>query len=226
MTRKLAQWSPRRIPPEPSPRPKLPYSKRKAWWPAIFLLNLLLLACWLAARFAFLIWHNRRSIAEQSFVWLWRIPTLLGVAWLVYDRVYETDATLSVAASDPKWAFEFPFVITNASHIFAIRNVQWACRFVRVTTEKNSGIGNLAFAHGSKSVIEAGQVLNIDCMSGIAFAEGQGKPILKEGVIQILLEYDADFFGLFSLHRKPIPTTFTWFASASNPQWIKGESAR
>jgi hypothetical protein len=172
------------------------------------------------------LWGHKLKALDWAAVFFWRGVTLLGVMWLVYDRIYETDATLSVSASDPKWAFEFPFVITNASHIFAIRNVQWACGFLRVITEKNSGFENMALAHDSKSVIEAGQVLNIDCMRGITFAEGEGRPILKEGVIQIRLEYDADFFGWFSLHRKPIPTTFTWHANASNPQWIKGEPAR
>jgi hypothetical protein len=123
-----------------------------------------------------------------------------------------------------KHAFEFPFVITNPSHIFAIRNVRWACQVDRVAWEGNGGIANLALASGTTKVIEAGQVLNIDCLKSVlnlAF-----KPVLTEGLIFIALEYDADFFGLFSLHRKPIPTKFTWQATASNPQWIKGDFAR
>ncbi len=203
---------------------KLLYSKRRVWWPAIFLANLGFLILWAIGSLAAWLWGHKLLALDWATVFFWRSVTLLGVIWLVYDRIYETGATLSVPASDPKWAFEFPFVITNPSHVFAIRNVSWICGAIRVATEKNSGLQDIGIAHGSKSVIEAGQVLNIDCLGGVHF-EG-GRLALKEGVIQIKLEYDADFFGLFSLHRTPIPTTFTWYPDASNPQWIKGESAR
>jgi hypothetical protein len=208
------------FPQTPSTPAKLRYSERRIWWPAIFASNLGLLILWAVGRSATWVWGHKLRALDWAAVFFWRSVTLLGVIWLVYDRVYETDATLSVSASDPKWAFEFPFVITNASHIFAIRNVRWTCQFMRVIWEENGGFQNLQVAYGSTSIIDAGRVLNINCMKGFNVPN---KLALKEGIIRIVLEYDADFFGWYSIHRKPFPTTFTWFASASNPQWIKGE---
>jgi hypothetical protein len=212
------------FPPTPSTPAKLPYSNRRVLWPGIFLLNMLLLVLWLVGRTVFWIWRNKWTAAEWIWVLFWRGVTLLGVLWLVYDRVYEADATLTAPVSDPKSALEFPFVITNPSHVFAIRNVRWGCVLGRLEWTGGSGFRDLTLASGTTKSIGPGQVLNIDCLKGVV--ELGFKPVLTIGELGIALEYDADFFGLFSLHRTPTPTNFVWHASASNPQWIKGEPAR
>jgi hypothetical protein len=83
------------FPETPSTPAKLQYSKRKIFWPAIFLLNLFLLFLWLIGRAVFWVWRNKWVAAEWVGVLFWRGVTLVGLIWLIYDRVYEADATLS-----------------------------------------------------------------------------------------------------------------------------------
>src|ERR1700737_1475190 len=121
--------SPEARPEMPSSPAKLQYQNhRKYLWPLIFVLNLASLGMWCLGYGAIWTWHHRWRTAKWIGVLFWRSATLLSVGYLVYDRYYETDATLSVPASDPSFPFTFPFAITNNSHVFAIRNVAWSCR--------------------------------------------------------------------------------------------------
>src|SRR5271156_1175186 len=43
------------------------------------------------------IWHDKSLMAT----WLFRLLTLFSVGYLFFDRRYETDATISLVASDP-----------------------------------------------------------------------------------------------------------------------------
>jgi len=218
----------------------LPYPGARILWPLVFLLNFLSRCFWFAGRYsqqaAVWTWAHRWNILCGLWTGLrhfanifWRVLTLLSVGYLVYDRIYESDATISSPASDPNFAFEFPFTITNNSHVFAIRNVRWDCHALKIKYENNSSIENGQFIQGTAASIAAGQSLNIDCAvigPKSRMIRTPDKPRAAEAVMEIALAYDADFFGLFSLHRQPAPTLFTWFADASNPRWIKGNFAR
>jgi hypothetical protein len=79
-------------------------------------------------------WDYLASVIKAVIFWIWRLITvnnafrfltLMSVGYLVYDRVFETDASVSVQASDPNDAFEFPFSINNNSHLFSISNIHW-----------------------------------------------------------------------------------------------------
>jgi hypothetical protein len=175
------------------------------------------------------LWHRPLRVLGGLWGFLFRIATLLSVGYLVYDRVYEADATLSASASDPTFAFAFPFTITNNSHMFVIREVKWACQALKVKFGNNNTIADSQIIRGSTSAIERGQSLNIDCSivgPNSHFFHTDGKVSIDEAVVKIALSYDADFFGWFSLHRTPEPTIFTWFTDATNPQWIKGNFAK
>ena len=116
-----------------------------------------------AVWFGLSIWKHRWGLARTLSLGFWRLVTLASVAYLVYDRIYESDATLSVSASDPNFAFEFPFTITNNSHVFAIRNVKWSCHILSIKFEKGNVGTEWETIRGASNVIAAGQNLNIDC---------------------------------------------------------------
>lgn len=218
----------------------LPYRGHKILWPAIFALNLVSYFLWHLGRLilwmAHSAWSHRWAILLACWNGLrvstrvfWRIVTLVGVVYLVYDRFFEADATLSAPASDPSFAFEFPFTITNNSHIFAIRNVAWNCHILRLRFGNNNTLQEGQFIQGTAAMIAPGQSLNIDCSvigPKSRMIRTPEKPSISEATLEIALAYNADFFGIFSLHRRPPPALFTWFPDASNPQWIKGNFAK
>lgn len=194
----------------------------------ILVLNLVSVGMWCLGSGAFWIWHHRWKTAKWIAILFWRGVTLLSIGYLVYDRVYEADATLSASASDPTFAFAFPFTITNNSHIFVIRNVRWSCQALHIKWGNNNRIENSQIISGSRSEIAAGQPLNIDCSivgPNSRFVHTDAGIKVDQATIRIVLEYDADFL-FFRLHRTPPPTLFTWWGSASNPQWIKGNPAQ
>ena len=189
----------------------------------------------------FLLWHFGNVIRiSPRWTWthkwlilrfvgnaVWRVATLLSVSYLVFDRLYETGATVSSPSSDPRDPFLFPFSIANNSHLFPIYNVQWICR--HISTKSNVTLTNVSFEWHTENNIDRGNVLNIDCndvgpRSHIIHTETP--PIYTEAIIDIELKYDINIFGLFSKTIHPNPTRFTWIAQASNPQWVRGEFAR
>ena len=168
-------------------------------------------------------WHS-------GFVgtWVFRIITLLGFFYLIYDRFYETSATISSPVLNVQRQFVFVFTITNNSHLFTIRNVSWNCITDHMKTTNGSVINNVEIAiSGSSSEILPGQDLNINCNTtprgGPAFPSPPDVKI-SEATIRIKISYDADIFGFFSLrHISPSPTRFSWFTEGATPQWIRGD---
>jgi hypothetical protein len=210
----------------------LPYRGRRLWWPLIFLANVLLWVIGRAGeitlRMQYWFWREKGWLARQLANIFWRAATLLSVSYLVYDRIYETSASISVPASDSKNPFLFPFVITNNSHVFRIRNIVWSCQYAKLQAD-HVELQNVAMTiRGSKSEIGEGQSLNILCnpiSPTSQFIRIDKMPVISEAVIAIQLTYDSDIFG-FLWRRHPPMTTFTWAANATNPQWIRGDYAQ
>jgi hypothetical protein len=178
-------------------------------------------------RLASRLWHHPRR--ETFWSWFFRFLTLLSVSYLVYDRIYETEATIEVSASDPAFPFTFPFIIKNNSHISAIDNVRWACRYIHMEFGNHNTLDAGQQILGSTSTIAAGKTLNINCNAigpNSRFIHENEKPKISSVTLAIELSYVSKFFGLLPWHRHPTPTLFTWFPDATNPQWIKGDFAR
>jgi hypothetical protein len=157
-------------------------------------------------------WKKHDGVAA----WTFRLLTLISFGYLIYDRIFETSATISSVASDPNNPFYFPFSITNNSHIFTLRDIQWTCAVVSAKTN-NITLTNVSFGftdHASE--ILPGDVLNISCKRAIV-----GLPPVTQLVMSIDVVYDTKLLGIYSLTRCP-KTLFTWTADASNPQWIRG----
>lgn len=170
--------------------------------------------------------HKRmRHLWRLLAVGFWRGATLLSVSYLVYDRIYETDATISAPASDPNFPFTFPFSITNNSHVFAIRNVTWTCQYIKLLWGNDNQITDSREIRGSVSEILPGHNLNFDCaaIGPTSRFIRSDKAHVSAAEIQIAVTYEASLFGLFGLSRHPSPTKFTWFSDAANPQWVKGD---
>lgn len=204
---------------KPSNLAILPYPTRRIFWPAIFLLNLLSQCLWYfgyAVRFlAISVWKHRSTLSTS----FWRAITLVSIFYLIFDRMYETSATISLVASDPKEPFYFPFTITNNSHIFNLKDIRWTCNFKELIYERNNVATDNRSIFGTKSEILSGDVLNIPCRFPIVFTNTR----LLAGTIFIEIEYETSIFGLFDWHRHPKPTRFTWAANATNSQWIRGD---
>src|SRR4051794_24409461 len=87
-----------------------------------------------------LVWPYRNPIRSLKLAWLglWRAAAAISVGYLVFDRIYETNATMASPASDPNEPFRMPFSITNNSHIFALKNLSWTCTALSIRTENNT----------------------------------------------------------------------------------------
>jgi hypothetical protein len=147
-----------------------------------------------------------------------------SVSYLVFDRIYETGATVSVVASDSNDPFKFPFSINNNSHIFSFSQIEWRCLFLYARAGRFEFHNDL-LGSGTILKLPAGQNLNISCdLSGPIITTPKLK--FTSAVIKISLSYKANMFSLYHWPRAPPPTIFTWIGDASNPQWVRGDFAR
>jgi hypothetical protein len=174
-------------------------------------------------------WPRHHPKAFAKFLWngFFRLAAVLSVGYLVYDRLYETAATLSApSSSDPNDPFVFPFSITNNSHIFRITDVNWTCTVASLhtptTTLENVGVAQ----SGHTSQIERGKTTNFRCAIGLFPAGPKAAGAVKEAELFVTFSYKTDFFGLFEFPSDPQSTRFRWYGEASNPQWIKGDDLR
>jgi hypothetical protein len=159
----------------------------------------------------------------QIITWLLRTITVLGFSYLILERMYESNLTVSVVASDPEDPFRYPFSINNNSHLWSVSNIQWYCLLISIQGP-HLDMGRNVLASDSVSNIPAGRKLNISCASSII----QPMPKITSAVIEIALSHDIniDIWVIHhQWHRYPDPTLFTWAGRASNPQWIRGEFA-
>jgi hypothetical protein len=147
------------------------------------------------------------------------VGTLVGVVYLVYDTYFQTEATVSSVASDPKNPFLYPFTLANNSHVFSLKNVQMTCRLITIVYPNNMVIeGPKLIYRATANEIPPNGVLNLRCG-----AVAPGAPPLSAAEIIIEANYDVPIIFGLSKSRAILPTRFTWVASASNPQWVKGE---
>jgi hypothetical protein len=151
------------------------------------------------------------------------IGSTVGVVYLIYDSIYQTGATISSVASDPKHPFAYPFVITNNSNIFAIRNLEWTCDIVHGGIPDNNFYAqNLSVSHdtqGQVHIIEPGNVLNVSCSQ--EFGNMPGNSIIT---VKIGTYYETTILWIYTFPRCP-RQVFTWATWASNPQWVRGDYA-
>jgi hypothetical protein len=171
------------------------------------------------------IWFHRTKIFEGIL----QIGAVAGIVYLVLDTYFQTEATISSTASDPKDPFYFPFSVANNSHIFSIRDVKWRCVFVYMMNDSHVAFMNDGTdGSGFQEEILPNGILNIDC-NGLNPVLRIAPPIMA-AKISIDLSYNTSVLRtkLFSwqFHRAPPPTEFNWYGGASNPQWIKGKSLR
>ncbi len=199
----------------------LPYRGHWSFWPLIFVLNVASFCLWcvgyLIRAVAIWIWKNPSKTFRVVSTIFWRTAALASIAYLVADRIYETGATISSTGSDPKNQFYFPFAISNNSHIFTLRHIQWTCQ---VVSGKFGGItlSNVGFVFsGRANEIAPGDVLNVSCRRAIA------GPPPTELVLAVSVKYDTNIFG-YTFGREP-KMLFTWAADATNPKWIRGKLA-
>lgn len=219
----------------PEPRQRTPRRRASVRFLSRVLLRSLALLwrawIWLADHllFAPAAWAMRNPGRIARWVWsgLWRLAAVLGVGYLVFDRIYEISATVSSPASDPNDQFRLPFTITNNSHIFSIRHISWLCTTVTVDTDPPNTIANNKTSRGTESILAPGQAINFDC--NVAGPTSHSIKILENKIIGATLEisfsYDADLFG-WLWHRAPPPTRFTWASNSTSSQWIRGKIAK
>jgi hypothetical protein len=171
---------------------------------------------------AFLTW-----LKANFFTQLFRVFTLISVSYLVYDRIYETGALIQSPASDPNDPFLFPFSITNMSHIFALRDIEWRCKFPFRTYDRvnlmdgnpDNIFENISNVSGTSKELPPGGVLNVSC--GHPLGNTQLFPFQDIKVL-IYVNYNTNILWLHTLHRSP-SEQFTWAGTAERPQWIRGQ---
>jgi hypothetical protein len=173
------------------------------------------------------LWRCSVGIVARATSWSWqhrwdfwsgffRLSTLLSVGYLVFDRIYETGASISSTGSDPKNPLYFPFALTNNSHIFRLRNIRWNCHFLDAQfgflTLRNAG---MSFG-GTVAEIAPGNVVNVSCKRAV-----MGFPTPSKLSLRLEVQYDTNILG-FTLHRVP-SMLFSWAADSSVPMWIRGD---
>jgi hypothetical protein len=176
-------------------------------------------------------WVRRNPSRVLRSLWsgFFRIATLISLSYLIYDRLYEIEATISAPLLNAPRPFAFVFTITNNSHLFTIRDVDWTCSVDHMkTTHGNDLTSSGVNIKGSEAKILPGQNLNVHCnglRNKILAYLFDPEDRITEGTMRVALKYDIDIFGVFTLHPTPPPTTFTWSTEGETPLWIKGPFA-
>lgn len=171
----------------------------------------------LLARFVRWVWRDDHLV----IAWLFRALAVLSVGYLIFDRIYEIGATVSSPGSDPTKPFAYPFLITNNSHVFTLRNIRWTCHILDIKYDNpNYRVQEASVVRtGSTNTLGPSDSIAIPCSNPVAIPA----KILTTDV-RICVSYEAQILGrLWPSHPNPNPTRFTWAGWASNPQWIRGQ---
>jgi hypothetical protein len=135
--------------------------------------------------------------------------------------------TISAPVPNALKAFSFPFAMTNNSHLFSIRNLEWQCiAAAHLKTDTNQPFEDIKLVSGSSSAINPGETINVNCNK----PHGTGQIIgstgqVVEGRMVIRVRYNVPIFGVFFWPRLPAPTEINLFTDGASPQWIKGRFA-
>jgi hypothetical protein len=176
---------------------------------------------------------RRLAAARNAVRYIWGaieklavILSFVGVAYLVYDSLYQTNLTMSFVYSDAATALDNSIAIQNRSNLFSVRNIQWSCYADHLQFEQNITINKMNLAFETISAIEPGEILNVACNTTrrVSVFGFEGQKLLSGGIV-LSLSYDADIFGLWTYHRK-VTTPFLWIGNIAQGQWVPGNFAR
>jgi hypothetical protein len=171
------------------------------------------------------LWHASCWVGTSALPWFLKrlldVGTFVGIAYLVWDSLYQTTIGLSFVYSDAATGLENPIAIQNKSNIFSIRNISWQCHVQDATYERNNRLINVIVELGGTSLIEPGRSINISCQKKGGFqAVKIADAKLISAHITMNVTYDADFFGLWQ-YRRRISVPFTWIDTIAQPQWVQ-----
>jgi hypothetical protein len=177
---------------------------------------------WIAHRPGWIRQHPSK-VARSLWSGVFRVATLISVGYLVYDRLYETGASIETIASDPADPLLFPFSVTNNSHVFWMHQVKVACEYRSLLFEKNSHFVYDSYVSSSvPQEIPIGTALLYSCRGPTP------KLALKSGELGISISYETNIMNLYRwVHANTTyPTKFTWYSAPTSARWIKGVLAR
>jgi hypothetical protein len=153
-----------------------------------------------------------------------RPATYLSLAYLLYNSLYQTGASVAVAFSDPRFPLASPFQVTNNSNLYNMKNASLSCRVGELNFGQVEWKGGTFIAYNKPQLIPIGETLNFFCR--VLDVVG---PSLREGsTIEIVLQYDINILGIpwISWHLHPNPSLFTWVTGRGVSQWVKGPFAK
>jgi hypothetical protein len=188
--------------------------------------SLLLLANRMLGRLYAQLWKALRWCFVDGWKWILKrildLGTLLGIAYLVWDSLYQTTVGLSFVYSDGSTGLENPITIQNKSNLFWIRNIRWKCSLLDVDFGNHNSIENIFVGFsGNISAIAPGAAANIACQKrGADQIINLNGAKLNSAHITMNISYDADFFGLWYYQRQTT-VPFTWVGNISQPQWVQ-----
>jgi hypothetical protein len=76
----------------------------------------------------------------------------------------------------------FPFSITNNSHLFKIRGVEWSCQFLHVRFENGLVLTDSGGVMGSTVIIDEGKTINFNCPINNPIGPKLLEPIQEVGI--------------------------------------------
>jgi hypothetical protein len=168
----------------------------------------------------------------QGILWSYKAivqaGTFAGIVYLAWDSLYQTTLSVGMVYSDAATALQNPIALQNKSNLFTIKNIHWLCTLNNLHFEGLviNGGGRINPAPQFANTIEPGRILNVACNSTLnTVGPFQNLPKLIGGNITLDIDYDAEFFGIWTYHRRLV-TPFTWVNNIPQPQWVQGDFAR
>jgi hypothetical protein len=147
------------------------------------------------------------------------LAALLAIGAPVWQAFVAPDISIDTM-TDSSRPFAFPFIVTNESWLFAMRDTELNCGIYEIKWAGGSGIAGLTLKDSKRATIKPGASGLFTCSIKLENGPGSGFTLVR-GHLTISVNY----WMLGWIPRRSPETEFTWVADGNPPHWVKGAAA-
>lgn len=166
---------------------------------------------------------THRTILKMA-EWILGPPAaLFGVIagiYSVWGPIWPTEPAFAVTRASSASAWDVPFLVTNSSALFPIKDLEIECVLVSAVTKNQNTFEDAGFGILARSVLAPGETRPYTCPLNRLFRLGPDDPPVA-AKIKFVTEYASRL--PWKTHTQATSGIFTLNAKTSSPQWMQGE---